>query len=232
MNQDNPARTDDSMHPPLRGVCLLAGLIILLLMIGTFNRNEDWQSAHRLWLNIVAESPLKQRPRVNLAWAYQQEGDYYNAQMQYDNALKLYPETPGMGRTNRMFIAMNMGQLYIQLHDYDRASEALANAWNLAPGHPGIALNLSKIIFETGALHSPQQVLLAINILDVGIQRRDIDFRYFPEFDLSLLHANKAMMLRFINRCTDAQAEYRLAAKYNPAFTGSDRFECHNNISY
>ena len=191
-------------------------LILALLVIGTFNNNwERWGSVHRLWLDTALKSPLKQRPRINLAYAYQREGDYSNAIREYNNALILYPETPGMGLTNELFVSMNLGQLFLRLGDTDRAAVMLLRGWNKAPGHPGIAANLSKLIFESGLLTPRQdhQARVALEVLDgaVRAQSEGGAYEWFRDGDMGTVYLDRALILRFMGRCEEATADFARA---------------------
>ena len=219
-----------------RGFMLLTSLLLLLLVISTFNNNwERWGTAKRLMLDTVSKSPLKQRPRVNLGWAYQQEGDYYNALNQYQNASILYPSSPADGMINYVFIHQNTGQILIGLGRMEEAGTVLLKAWNKQPGHPGLAINLSKVLFETsvGTPQQEQNVNAALDVMKYSISVRDAGLteHWFNAVSLGMLHFNYGVILRFANQCTAAQDSFNTASETLVDYPVVN-LDCADNISY
>lgn len=196
-----------------RELVLGASIPLLLMVIGTFNRNETWKSAHRLWLDSSLKSPNKARPRVNLAREYQLEGDYMNAIREYNNGLLLYQMRPDREiRIKRQIIAMNLGQMFMNLNQWDLAQQVMVKEWNADPGFPGLAINLGKSLSFTGNAE------IALEVLDAGIARRE-NYKWFTDNDAALLYKNKAEILRGLKRdCREIMDNLRMAARLNPDF--------------
>jgi tetratricopeptide (TPR) repeat protein len=66
------------MKPYLREV-IACSLMIILLTIGTYSRNQLWNNEIDFWIDCVKKSPNKARPYVNLGFAYFNAGVYDKA---------------------------------------------------------------------------------------------------------------------------------------------------------
>jgi hypothetical protein len=62
---------------------IIYGLLILLLMIGTYWRNRVWNSELELWADCVKKSPNKDRPHNNLGSFFLEQSKYGEATPQY-----------------------------------------------------------------------------------------------------------------------------------------------------
>src|SRR4030042_5443092 len=65
--------------------------IIILLSIGTYQRNTHWNSEIELWKDCVKKSPQKERVHHNLGYAYYGIGQLDKAQEEFEDALRLNP---------------------------------------------------------------------------------------------------------------------------------------------
>ena len=88
---------------------IICGLLILLLMTGTYWRNRVWSSEVELWTDCVKKSPHKDRPHNNLGNALFYQGKYQEATNQYNEALRI----------NRNFAEAhyNLGKAYLMISD-------------------------------------------------------------------------------------------------------------------
>ncbi len=66
-------------------------LIILLLSIGTYQRNSTWNNGLTLWKDCVKKSPRKERPRTSLGFVYIELEHRDNAQKEFEESLRLNP---------------------------------------------------------------------------------------------------------------------------------------------
>jgi protein O-mannosyl-transferase len=64
-------------------------LVLGILAIATFQRNSVWASETALWTDAVAGSPLKYRPRFQLAYAQYTEGNCPEASREFEAAAHL-----------------------------------------------------------------------------------------------------------------------------------------------
>jgi hypothetical protein len=85
--------TIGTSYPAWRGWLngALAGWL-LLLVLATLARNQDYHSEIALWANTVAHSPAKARPWNNLGHAYALAGDNERARLAYRQAIHLKPD--------------------------------------------------------------------------------------------------------------------------------------------
>ena len=101
------------LYLPLAGVCLsfpylielllvrlgkrptptssVASVILLVLITGTLARNYVWGDEVRLFTDVVAKSPLKERPYNGLAYAYYKRGDFERAVSTMEEAMATLP---------------------------------------------------------------------------------------------------------------------------------------------
>lgn len=188
------------------GVWLVCLLVLGFLMGATIQRNRVWRSNLSLWSDAAAKSPLKLRPRVNVARAYQEAGHLEDAFREYQQAwllTGLLSEPDPMRQTGRQLIAMNLGQLYIAVGDLEAAEAILVAVWNEEPGFPGIALNLASVYAELG------QLTFALELLDAGLSQIP-HYGWFREE--GKLHFLKSEIFRALGNCPAAMESYRLAA--------------------
>ena len=98
-------------HPALsqreRGIWVCSSIILFLLLIGTVLRNELWGDEVRLFADVVAKSPHKERPYNQLAWAHYKRGEYDHA---FD---KLPDKTAELSDT--------LGNLLLKAGQYEKA---------------------------------------------------------------------------------------------------------------
>ena len=76
---------------PHVGEMIVYGVLILLLMAGTYWRNRVWNSEVGLWTDCVKKSPKKDRPHHNLGFSFFNQGKYQEATNQFNQALRISP---------------------------------------------------------------------------------------------------------------------------------------------
>ncbi len=102
---------------------ILFSLLIGIFCIGTFQRNQIWQTDIRLWKDCTHKSPQKWRPYSGLGMAYSASGNYHRAISAFQKALSLQkkilpPEHPAVAE-----IYCNLGVACNQTGQY-RLAEA------------------------------------------------------------------------------------------------------------
>jgi len=70
---------------------IIYGLLILLLMAGTYWRNRVWNGELELWADRVKKSPNKDRTHYNLADAFLNQGNYQDAISHLNDAPRINP---------------------------------------------------------------------------------------------------------------------------------------------
>ncbi|HOW58751.1 MAG TPA: tetratricopeptide repeat protein [Candidatus Omnitrophota bacterium] len=122
---------------PRIGAAFLCGMILIFSFL-TYQRNNVWTSAVRLWEDTVKKSPAKARPYANLAHVYRAEKDYQKAAANYLKALKLkMPEN-----NDRAQILVNLGAVFGDLGEYEKAASCFVQALNINPNIPVARQNL------------------------------------------------------------------------------------------
>jgi tetratricopeptide (TPR) repeat protein len=99
-------------RPPLQlaASCLLLGV----LLIGTVARNYTWGDEVRLFSDVLAKSPLKERPYNGLAWAHYKRGEYDQAAAVMEQAVEKLPNKAADSWDT-------LGNMYLRQGRYDRA---------------------------------------------------------------------------------------------------------------
>jgi tetratricopeptide (TPR) repeat protein len=110
---------------------VFTALVITFLGIGTFVRNQAWESPYSLWADAARKAPASSRPLayVALLQAQQPHG--------VDLALKLYAEALTRTKTNNFLeaeIYSNMAALYYAGGDFRHAVEFWGSAVKSRPG--------------------------------------------------------------------------------------------------
>jgi len=100
---------------PHIGEIVIYGLVILLLMAGTYWRNRTWNSPIELWADCVKKSPNKQRPHYNLGNEFSRQGKYQEAVFHLSEALRIKP--------NLAATHYNLGNVYLIIGNRELAIE-------------------------------------------------------------------------------------------------------------
>jgi protein O-mannosyl-transferase len=121
--------------PRYSGIAIL--LISMLLGVTTVLRNRVWADSLRLWSDTARKSPTLSRPHLNLGVAYQNEGRFDEALVEFDHALSINPRlAPAL---------VNRGAIFFQRGELDRAEAELKKAIEVAPERAVSYLNLASI---------------------------------------------------------------------------------------
>ncbi len=102
-----------------------AGLAVILLVataLGwrTVQRNEDYQSAYRLWSDTISKRPGNARAYNDLGNALDAMGKTTEALANYEKAVKLKPQL-AMAYYNRAETLLKVGRVSKAIEQYDRA---------------------------------------------------------------------------------------------------------------
>ena len=118
--------------------------IILLLSVGTYQRNSIWNSELELWKDCVKKSPQKERVHHNLGFVYYELGRWDDAEEEFEEALRLNP---------RYALSLyNLGLLFYRKGYTDEAIDYYQKAIELDPNFPDSYYNLGIAYHQKGPL--------------------------------------------------------------------------------
>jgi protein O-mannosyl-transferase len=112
-----------------------ASVILLLLVVGSIRRNYVWSDEVRLFTDVVAKSPRKERGYNALAWAHYKRAEFNEAIQALNAGIEQIPDKFSE-------FCDTLGNLYLKTGQYDHAvelfkkttesftGERLAIAWN------------------------------------------------------------------------------------------------------
>lgn len=188
-----------------RFVLVVCSLILLTFTWLTYRRNETWRSEVQIWEAAVRSSPLKPRPRINLAHALTKTNNpdvYERALREYDNALVLaqFRGDEHDIRVAHLLASIDGSDLLIRMQRYDDAQVVAQRGWDEFPGFPGLAINLSNLYLRRG------DTARAVQVLAQALNNHHSDYPWFPEIDYSGLYRNLALAFMLTGECDKAHA--------------------------
>ncbi|MGE5197428.1 MAG: tetratricopeptide repeat protein, partial [Deltaproteobacteria bacterium] len=127
-----------------------ANKYILLLLIfavaacgvRTVARNEDWKNQSRLWRSAVAVSPKSPWAHNNMGYAYQSEGNFDGALVEYKKAIELKP--------NLLDAYNNLGTIYQRIGRSQEAIDTYNTILKIDPAYVKAYNNIGVIYNEMG----------------------------------------------------------------------------------
>ncbi|MFA4888839.1 MAG: tetratricopeptide repeat protein [Candidatus Omnitrophota bacterium] len=125
---------------------LLAILILLIFAYGvrTIIRNQDWQTAERLWKKTAEASPRSVRAHNNLGLVYAQKNNSAKALEEYNLAIEIEP--------NFSAAYNNRGNLYAGLNNFEQALFDYNSALEINSGDAEAYANRGNIYAKMGYL--------------------------------------------------------------------------------
>ncbi len=176
-----------------RLVLPLLAMAVLVLAGTAAARNTVWQDEVSFWEDIAAKSPMKVRARANLGNAYQNLGRFDDAAREYQEAIRLDPNEPG--------VYVNLGTICYRQRKWAEAARWYRQAVRLDPGNAAAHYNLGKTLTEEGKFLEAEQEL-----------REAIQIR--PDYDPA--HNSLGIVYFKLQRYPEALAEIRAAVRLNP----------------
>jgi len=166
-------------------------ILIALLGLWTYERNQVWADEVRLWEDCVRKSPEKARPHYNLGCLLIKRDLYDQAISQFEKAVRIYP-----GFVDAYY---NLGVATAQNKDYKKAAgyfqKTLSRDPANADAHNNLANALSKISRSEDAItHYQEAVRLQPEKADFLV---NLAMEYFSagNFEQAILHYQKAQAL-------------------------------------
>ena len=168
-------------------------LVVVLLSVGTYQRNEVWKDGVGLWQDVVRKSPEKARARIFLAREYERVGRLQGALLEYQAALALEPRQAKAHN--------NLGNLYREMGRQEEALGAYLAALALDPELAMTRNNLGNLYRDLGRLEEALREYQAALATD-------------PQ--MAAGHYNLANLYRGMGRLEEAVREYRAALDTDP----------------
>jgi Flp pilus assembly protein TadD len=116
--------------------------LTLALGSATWRRNTVWDTELSLWSDVVAKSPDKARPHVNLGLALQSTEMLHGAEGEYRRALELDPDHPPA--------LNNLGNIYRSRGEAAEAERLLRAAVESSPHYLEPYVNLGNLAMDRG----------------------------------------------------------------------------------
>lgn len=171
-------------------------LVVILVILGimTYQRNELWKSPRALWEDSLSKNPGNARGMVNLGAAFIQERDYGNALKYYNNAINA-DTTLGMAYLNRGIALFDLGK-------YEFAVKDLSKAIAKEP-----KMEVSYFFRGVSYGHLKQY--------DKGIQDLSKVIKINPDFPE--VYKNRGVLYELTHNYPEALEDFNEAIKRNPA---------------
>lgn len=133
------------LHPAWRRTFAAAlGVLAILSCIRIVTRNSAWHDNFTFYRRTLAASPDAYLIRINLGAVYDRMGDPNDAEREWNEVLKFYPQ-------NSVVLA-DLGMLYARQHLYSLGAGYLQQAIQADPQHADAHIKLGFVYFDTGEL--------------------------------------------------------------------------------
>ena len=103
--------------------------ILVPVLIGygawTIERNGVWENEITLWRDTAEKSPVKFRPRINLGYAYELDGQFEKARQEYELAKVINPSS--------IRPYHDLGWVYYRQREWGKAADEIEQALTLDP---------------------------------------------------------------------------------------------------
>ena len=178
-----------------RPLSMVMIIVLLFLPGGTYYRNSIWQNDLTLWQDTVRKSPLKARPRVNLAISYVNVGEYDKAVDELSHAVALKPDYAAAHE--------NMGVAYFRKGAYQQAIAAFKKAIDLDSS-------------QTSTYNAVAEAYMHVGKKDLAMK----NFKKALSLNPSLLSArnNLGLILAEKGLYSRAIAEFERLIQFEPGF--------------
>jgi tetratricopeptide (TPR) repeat protein len=168
-------------------------LVLVLAALFTFQRNQVWAGSIPLWADAAAKSPLKVRPRFQLAFSYYEAGRCPEAVREFEAASKLGPPSHEL--------LVDWGLSLDCAGRYEDAVDRIERAAKLEPTAHVYAV-LGMVHGKRGKTEAALQALA---------QAEKIDRNY------DMIYAYRGNVYLGANQLELAAAEFRRALALNPS---------------
>ena len=207
--------------PNLDRAAIPAGFLVIALLAGmTLVRNTVWHDELSLWQDTVAKSPGKVRPHYNLANYYVRSGSVQKGIGELRTVLEIQPNfEPALN---------NLGTVYMNLGQYDKAATTLEQALAPAPGNVQTDSGSGAVHLEADPVIDHFPVLSNLGICYMKLERYDKAAETFAQA-ISLdpshweTHYNLGISYQKTGKNSQAIAELQAALRINPGLDEAQR---------
>lgn len=133
---------------------ILFYLVIVILSLMTYTRNQVWQNPFTLWQDVIEKSPRKSRGYDNLASAYIAVGNYEAAYAYIRQAIALGP-APASWKTHN-----NLGLVYLETGRFEGALIEFTSALKGNPNSSQVLTNMGVVYIRQNELKNAREVFL------------------------------------------------------------------------
>jgi tetratricopeptide (TPR) repeat protein len=119
--------------------------VTLLLGILTFVRNQDYQSAVKIWSDVVEKAPHNPRALNNYGLALDEEGELAEALTYFHEVIRVHPDYQQLSD-----VYMNAGSIHRQLKNFEDAVQYNQKALNVEPRNYKAMTNLGIVLITNG----------------------------------------------------------------------------------
>jgi len=204
-------------------------LILVLFSLIVIDRNKVWKDEFTLWTDAKNKSPGLVRPYNNLGQAHDKVGNYNEAILEFEQALKINP--------NYFFGLNNLGNIYGKQKKYEEAIKYFKKALNQKSDYSPAYYNIARAYHLTGKKHEAakaykkaiqynpyfEQAFYNLAYLSMELSSFDEAIENFNKFiKMQPNHARahfglgNAMMMK--GQLDLAMLEYRTSGKLDPKF--------------
>lgn len=204
-----------------RKLLATATVITLTLAVLTYQRNFVWADDIAMWEDVIAKSPEKSRPYMNLGIAYVERGEWATAISHLNEAIEKY------GRNHAAY--SNRGMAYFALGRPDRAIEDFNRALEIKPNYLEALINrgnyYSYVKDYTRAIADYDQAIDLNPRAVEAIHNRANKYFQLKEYDRALEDYDRALALRpsFVRGYTSRAQVYSRLKKFELALDDFSR---------
>lgn len=124
-------------------------VVILILGITSFIRNETYRTRVSLWQDVVAKAPNNPRAYLNLGLALDEEGKHYEAIQVFLKVIQADPDYEQIAD-----VYNNLGATYLAVNNSRNAQRAFQKALEIDPTYPRAYTNLGVMLARSGQIEA------------------------------------------------------------------------------
>jgi len=213
------------------GISAQLGMLTVLILFSliVIDRNKVWKDEFTLWADVKHKSPSLTRPYNNLGQAYDKIGNYDQAIVEFQHALKLNP--------NYFFGLNNLGNIYGKQRKYKEAIEYFKKALSQKPEYSPAHYNIARAYHLIGkkqdavmayrkaiqynpyfeqAFYNLAYLSMELSNFDEAIENFNKFIKMQPNNSRAHFGLGNAMMMK--GQLDLAMLEYRISGKLDPKF--------------
>jgi protein O-mannosyl-transferase len=182
----------------------VGGLLVVVLIAGTYQRNLDYGSESAMWEDTVAKSPDNPRAHYDLGTALERDGRVPEAILHYQLAIQKNPHYADA--------LTNLGHL---LASSGKAAEAVPYLERAVQEKPGLAQAQNNLAFA----------LVQVGRTQDAISHWDLALKIKPDY--AEVYSNLGIVLAQQGNVQEAIGQWEQALRFDPTLA-----DAHNNLAY